>query len=79
MRGNLTLNVFFEMQETAQLGIVDNIQKNVLEYMKGRKSKTYAEREVAKDLLISINVVHHATSLKSFKKRFEALKYKGEI
>lgn len=67
------------MQETAQLGIVDNIQNNVLQYMRDRKSKTYAEREVSKDMRISINIVHHATSLNTYKRKFEVLKHKGEI
>ena len=67
------------MQETAQLGIVDNIQNNVLQYMKGHKTKTWAEREVGKDMRIALAIVHHATSLRTFAKKFEALKHKGEV
>lgn len=67
------------MQEAAQLAIVDNIQNNVLEYMKGRKTKTWAEREVGKEMRIALQIVHHATSLRTYSKKFEALKHKGEI
>lgn len=79
MASNLSLKVFFEMQETAQLAIVDNIQNNVLQYMKGRKTKTWAEREVGVEMRIAIGIVHHATSLRTFRNKFESLKHKGEI
>ncbi len=76
---NLTLKMFFELKEPAQAGILDNIQKNVLNYMRSKKTKTYAERETAKDLKVSMELVHHSTSIKSFKEKYLALRHKGEL
>lgn len=67
------------MQEQAQLAIVDLIQNNVLSYMKARKTKTNSEYQVAKDMHVSICMVHHSTSLKTFRNKFESLKQKGDL